>query len=797
MNRFTPRFCSLAMLCAIAMSHDVRADAHWISDSHAVSADSQRTPVSLQLRRELTLPAKPRVFRVRVSADNRFVLYVNQRRVGAGPARGNLDHWRFEVFDLAPFLEKGVNVIAAQVWNDAAAAPLAQISSGHTGFWLSADDAGQSALVDTNTGWQVRVDTSRSVEPGMAQIRQALGQGFYAAGPAETIDAAQHLANWADRATQAEGWQPATLIDAHSSTWKLVPDSLPPMRFERVPTGRVARASGVTADGFPGRSISIPAHSEARILLDAGRVLAAYPVLVLSGGAGAQVKVTYVEALYDAKVTLNDPQAPRRARFSDRATVQDGLALGLTDTFEPDGAAHRRLHPFWWRAWRFAEITVRTASAPLTLDDFETWETGYPFKQQGRFISSDAELNALWRVGWRTAQLDAHETYMDTAYWEQLQYIGDTRIQMLISYAVAGDPRLAIQALEVVDHSRVVAGLPQSAWPGVLKQVIPPFALLWIGSLHDYWMYQPDTAVLQRTLNGTRAVLDEFAGYVQPSGLVRLTTGWPFVDWRPGLDGWAYRDKPLVSCIVTMQYVGALSEAADLEQALGDPKRVERYRSAAARVREGLNKECWSADRGLYADTPEKNQFSQHGAVLAVLYDIAPPDRRKALLEKVTLPTGGIDAPNGITSPSYYFSFYLARALDHAGLTDRYLDLLQPWRAMLQRNFTTWPETPDPSRSDTHAWSAHPTVGLMTYVAGIKPDAPGYARVRIEPHLGTLTTLDAAVAHPRGLIETKYSLRGKSLAATITLPEGLAGTFAWKGQTRELSPGKNQITLTE
>jgi hypothetical protein len=139
----------------------------------------------------------------------------------------------------------------------------------------------------------------------------------------------------------------------------------------------------------------------------------------------------------------------------------------------------------------------------------------------------------------------------------------------------------------------------------------------------------------------------------------------------------------------------------------------------------------------------------------------------------------------------------LARALDHAGLSDRYLDLLKPWRAMLKRNFTTWPETPDPSRSDTHAWSAHPTVGLMTYVAGIKSDAPGFARVRIEPHLGTLTSLDAAVAHPRGSIETKYSLRGASLAATITLPEGLTGTFAWKGRTRPLSSGKNEITLTE
>ena len=38
------------------------------------------------------------------SADNRFILYVNGARVGDGPARGDLTHWRYERFDLAPYL---------------------------------------------------------------------------------------------------------------------------------------------------------------------------------------------------------------------------------------------------------------------------------------------------------------------------------------------------------------------------------------------------------------------------------------------------------------------------------------------------------------------------------------------------------------------------------------------------------------------------------------------------------------------------------------------------------------------
>ena len=58
---------------------------------------------------------------------------------------------------------------------------------------------------------------------------------------------------------------------------------------------------------------------------------------------------------------------------------------------------------------------------------------------------------------------------------------------------------------------------------------------------------------------------------------------------------------------------------------------------------------------------------------------------------------------------------------------------------MLDLGLTTWAETPEPTRSDSHAWSAHPNYDLLTTVAGVEPATPGFATVRIQPHLGTLT----------------------------------------------------------
>src|ERR1700689_590274 len=70
-----------------------------------------REPMVLHFRRSLELAAVPTSYPVRVSADNRFILYVNGRRVGEGPARGDLSHWRYERFDLAPLLHVGSNLI--------------------------------------------------------------------------------------------------------------------------------------------------------------------------------------------------------------------------------------------------------------------------------------------------------------------------------------------------------------------------------------------------------------------------------------------------------------------------------------------------------------------------------------------------------------------------------------------------------------------------------------------------------------------------------------------------------------
>ena len=774
----------------------------WITHPAATAA---ARPIVLHFRRSVSLARVPRSYLVDVTADNRFTLYVNGSRVGTGPATGDIAHWRVSRYDLAPFLKPGRNVVAAVVWNYVVARPVVPAGASEadrkaaegravvqqvapsfqqsvaTGFRLTGQGAAD-AISTKYPGWRAEADAGHSARNGFLQIRR----DWYVASAPETIDAAKASWQWTGPAEPGSNWVDA-VPSPKAAQRTLVADRLPAMSYHAVPSGRVVRSDLPGGAAFPGKPVTIPPNSKATLLLQRDAMVSAYPELDVSGGKGARIKLTYAEALYDAKMLKGD-----------RSDVGNRKIVGIFDSFVADGEP-RSFAPLWWRTWRYLQIDVETADTPVELQALRTFETGYPFVAKGYFRSDDSELNRIWQIGWRTALVDAHETYMDPSYWEQLQYVGDTRLQALISYAVAGDPRLAEQAIDAFGASRTPEGLTESAYPSRTSNIIPPFSLLWIGMMHDWWMAEPDTAPIARNLKRMREVLDWYHGYLRPDGLIGKTPYWNFVDWagQPATDRTLFPayGKDGASCLLSLLYLGSLDQAADLEGATGTARIAAENRALAHKVRSAIAARCWVAERKLFSDTPDGDVFSQHSNALAVLYDVVPPAERAALLERIVVPGKGIDAPKGLFQASYYFAWYLVQAFDHAGLADDYPALLESWRALLPLNFTTWPEERGKTRSDSHAWSAHPTADLLGLVAGIRPDAPGYARLVVAPHLGALRDVDAAAATPQGPVRVRYRVAGGRLTATIERPSTLPGRFHWQGRDYPLTTIRTRLVL--
>jgi hypothetical protein len=176
-----------------------------------------------------------------------------------------------------------------------------------------------------------------------------------------------------------------------------------------------------------------------------------------------------------------------------------------------------------------------------------------------------------------------------------------------------------------------------------------------------------------------------------------------------------------------------------------------------------------------------------------------PAERQKDVLQEILSKSDAGFAANGevpeMTAATYYFRFYLARAVEHAGMGDEYLKLLGPWREMVARGLTTWAESPEPTRSDSHAWSSHPNYDFLRIVAGIRPGGAGFEKVVIEPHLGGLKNVKAAMPIPQGMVEVEYESGAAGVVAKVRLPEGVSAELVWKGRALALQSGQQTVNL--
>jgi len=149
----------LLLLPLVAFAQD-RWTAQWIAVPDSPAFDFG----VYHFRRSFDLAARPASFPVHVTADNRYILYVNGERVGLGPARGDLNHWRYETYDIAPQLRIGRNALAAVVWNAGIDGPVAQ-NTNRTGFLL-----GGQKDVETGLQWKCIRDEAYTPEDAAGKV---------------------------------------------------------------------------------------------------------------------------------------------------------------------------------------------------------------------------------------------------------------------------------------------------------------------------------------------------------------------------------------------------------------------------------------------------------------------------------------------------------------------------------------------------------------------------------------------------------------------------------------------------
>lgn len=740
--------------------------------------------------------------RVHVSADERYRLFADGQEVGRGPERGSDQIWFYDTYDVS--LEAGEHVFSVLVWRLGDIGPLAQISLDG-GLMLRAD-APFDALVSTGSAtWETRpVPGLRFSRPG-----PHAADGAWFVEPNQTTDGTAYP--WGIEQGIGDGWQPVRQRDEYGGyayglhpSHRLQPATLPAQVAAPRRGGRVRHvAAGVWHDEqavavdeaahqsaeagawqalMNGQSpFVIPAHTRRQVIVDLDNYLCAYPELMVSGGRGSRVTLGWAEALHrDAHGAAKGQRDEMGGRI---------FLAASRDTFLPDGGARRAFEPLWWRAGRYLEWLVETANEPLTIEAFHLRETRYPLEMESRFTSSDARIERVIPVALRGLQMCAHETYMDCPYYEQLMYVGDTRLEALTTYAISADDRLPRKALRLYDLSRLPEGFTRARYPSRDDQVIPPFSLWWIGMVHDYGQWRGDRIFIKSLLPGVRAVLDAFLARVAVDGLLHALPGWNFADW---VAGWPIGVPPDgftgVSGLLNWHLLYTLGLAIDLEKAVGDATLARRWERARADLARATRAAFWDQTRSVFADDLAHARFSEHTQCLALLSGVLEGD------EVQRVGTALLNAGE-LTRTTIYFTHYLFETYRLLGRPDALFDRLGLWFDLPGQGFKTPPEMPEPTRSDCHGWGSHPLYHFFATLAGIRPASFGFASVAVAPLPGPLTSLATTLVHPRGSIEVSLAFEGERVRGRVVLPDGVPGIFRWRGSALRLNPGEQTVAL--
>jgi len=760
--------------------------------------------------------------RFHLTADERFVLLLDGEVVARGPDRGEPNMWFFQSYVTTP--AKGRHVFDAVVWkmNDSQS-PNAQLT-WRLGFVFAAEGRYDAALSTGKAKWKV------------AKLNgTAMTRGKYPMGAC----GAQCVVSGTDILSEepaAAAWQAPIVVrgpiqgswsnSSRRPGWLVYPSQLPAQLSREVRPGRCVAADGqafvtngihfktgpydewgsnavfraesatdIRRDGFNrllgGQPLEIPAGTSVRYLWNLGEYYCAYPQLKVSGGKGATVSWGWAEALYvgdcfDWHTVVTDKV---RKGLGNRNEFVGKYFYGPQDVFAPDGRKGASFTLPWWRCGLYCVIEIKTGDEPLTLEKIALAETRYPLDPEAYFHCDDESLEAVQSVCLRGLQMCTHEMHFDCPFYEQQMYGGDTRLQMKICQVLSPDDRMNRQAFRLFEVSQRDNGMVSMNYPTKWLQESVSFSQYWGMMLGDYAMWRDNPTWVKARMPAVRRMLFGIEDCLNADGQQQDCPGWYFVDWVPD---WPAGTAPGgrvgagVSSVCNLLYLLTLQQAEKVERGIGEQELATRWAARAKTLSAKIVDAFWSDERGMIADTASKETYSEHAQALAILTGVLTPERQARTIQ-------ALESAPDLARCTASFSSYLFEAYFACGRTDLFLKKLDVWREYVKMGLRTPLEGPGDSRSDCHAWSSNPIYHLHTGIAGVNPAEPGFKTVVVRPQPGPLKWIKSKTSTPKGYVVTDLRFDGEKVSGTVTLPEGLTGSFLWRGKSFELVSGANSI----
>ena len=747
------------------------------------SEEDKKIPVQMYFRKKVELKERPDHAFIEISADTRYKLYVNGELTEIGPSKGDKNIWFKDRINLTEKFHPGENILAVQVLRY----PENPMEGNHGMFRTATpglyvkgsitEKNGNNISLNADSTWKCKIDKSVSF------VREE--ERFAPLIIHEKAKGNREVFQWKTVKFDDSGWasaRPYINVEIHQavSPGNLQDRTIPYMyrkerNFQTVMTAEESMHSEEKWNSFlSGKdTICIPAETEEIVEISAGEEMTGYISLMMCDGKDAEITLTYAEAYVQDEYAGPDHVALK----GDRLDQVNGHLEGYEDHYQAGGFGTEDVpeiyEPFWFRTFRFVKLYIRTKKSPLILQKLNYQETGYPLCVDTRVRTSDESLSDIWDISERTLRRCMHETYEDCPYYEQLQYIMDSRTQILYTYSVSADDRLARKCIDDLARAQRYDGLLNCSYPNCNPNIIPGFSIYYILMIYDHMMYFGDKELVEKYMPTVERILQFFREHLTEQGYVGKTGGlimeeafWSFIDWAEEWNPTSGMPPAGLKGPVTMEsllYIYGLQHAAVLAEYLGRKDQAAQMTAQAEKVKNAVRVYC-TGKNGLIQDGPGMEEYSQHCQVFACLTDTVTGDVARENLKKTIV-------EKGYAQCTVAMRFYLFRALEKTGLyayTDQYWDA---WRNMLKNHCTTCVESEAYARSECHAWGALALYELPGTILGVRPAAPGYEKIEISPVPGYLKYAEGTVKTPAGEVSVKWDCKDRNLNLEYQVPE--------------------------
>ena len=724
-----------------------KPEAKWIWD------DGEANPHNyyLHFRKSFTLDNPVKDAKAFISAFAFAEVHINGKYVDRVPSNPDPEYQTYEEVDLTPYLKKGQNTIAALVYNAGVGLHHRMVARG--GFFFQAvivDVGGQVAKINSDESWRVTQAVAWDTNTKIRQDANCIGMR-------ERYDA--RLAY--------EAWQKTSFDD---SDWKFAKEiGVPPLepwnqivaiKRERLQRETIKPVANWSVNGYK--------------VYDFGKEITAYPQFTLAANkAGIELTIGTSESLDEKRF----PVMKINVDYTDTYITKKGV---------------QSWHPITWRGYRYFAIKE---NPHVSIDSVSAIFRSFPVKRKGGFSCSDQELNRIWEIGRWTMQICAHDTWMDTPWREQTQYIaGDTRYDMRYSvYAFAPNMQL-LHKYNILsgafsqrhsDKGAIRARSPTGAHLGpTTSTYIPDYQLEWILMLREYHMFYEDEELLKQIYPNLKKLLQYFELYrSEERGLVGQVPGWVVLDHPDTYKMDVGGENTAMNCL----YHGALKSAAWIARnIMKDEKQADEWQHKAQAVKTSIQKHLWSEKDNAFKDGYQSSRITQQTQVYALKYGLVPEDKKAEVVEYV-MSQG--------RSCEQSFSYWLLHTMFSEGSGQWALDYIRKnWGAQMRDDgfngawYELWEASPGMSKS--HAWCSGPTALLPEFVLGVEPIAPGWKQFKIQPRLSDLKWAEGVVPSVAGDIHVKLKKLRKGekesgLRIEVVVPENTRSKIYIPAQSGE------------